>query len=190
MPAPDYPLQTARLTLRPFGAEDLDDLFAFHSLPAVARFLYWESRDREEAREALARKLSQTRLAAEGDTLCLAVVLPDTGTVIGEVSLGWQSREHRQGELGYVFHPGYGGRGYATEAARAVLALGFDGLGLHRIYGRCDADNAPSYRLMARLGMRREAHFVHNEWFKGAWSSELVYALLRDEWRAQEKAKA
>ncbi len=182
---PAYPLETARLVLRPFQAGDLDELHAFHSLPEVARFLYWEARDREQVRDVLDAKLSQTALEEEGQSLALAVVLRETGVVVGEVSLLWLSRRHRQGEIGFVFHPGYQGRGLATEAAQVMLGLGFDGLGLHRVIGRCDALNLPSARLMERLGMRREAHFVHNEIFKGAWGDELVYAMLEDEWRAR-----
>jgi RimJ/RimL family protein N-acetyltransferase len=95
----------------------------------------------------------------------------------------WRSAEHRQGEVGYILHPAHERRGYATEGARAMLALGFDGLGLHRIYGRIDARNAASARVLERLGMRREAHLVENEWVKGEWQSELVYAILAREWR-------
>jgi RimJ/RimL family protein N-acetyltransferase len=182
---PDYPLETARLQLRPFSPGDLEELYAFHSLPEVARFLYWEPRDLEQAREALDAKLRQTVLEDEGQGLALAVVLREVGVVVGEVSLQWLSRRHRQGEIGFVFHPGYQGRGLATEAAKVVLRLGFEGLGLHRVIGRCDALNVPSARLMERLGMRREAHFVHNEIFKGSWGDELVYAMLEDEWRAR-----
>jgi RimJ/RimL family protein N-acetyltransferase len=182
---PDYPLETARLQLRPFSPGDLEELHAFHSLPEVARFLYWEPRDLEQAREALDAKLRQTVLEDEGQGLALAVVLREVGVVVGEVSLQWLSRRHRQGEIGFVFHPGYQGRGLATEAAEVVLRLGFEGLGLHRVIGRCDALNLPSARLMERLGMRREAHFVHNEVFKGSWGDELVYAMLEDEWRAR-----
>jgi RimJ/RimL family protein N-acetyltransferase len=182
---PAYPLDTARLQLRPFSPGDLQELYAFHSLPEVTRFLYWEARDLEQVRQVLAAKMGQTALEDEGQVLALAVVLRETGVVVGEVSLRWLSRRHRQGEIGFVFHPGYQGRGLATEAAGVVLGLGFDGLGLHRVIGRCDALNLPSARLMERLGMRQEAHFVHNEIFKGAWGDELVYAMLEDEWRAR-----
>jgi RimJ/RimL family protein N-acetyltransferase len=182
---PAYPLETARLVLRPFSPGDLGELYAFHSLPEVARFLYWEARDLEQVRQVLDAKMGQTALEDEGQVLALAVVLRETGVVVGEVSLQWLSRRHRQGEIGFVFHPGYQGRGLATEAAEVVLGLGFDGLGLHRVIGRCDALNLPSARLMERLGMRQEAHFVHNEIFKGAWGDELVYAMLEDEWRAR-----
>jgi RimJ/RimL family protein N-acetyltransferase len=182
---PAYPLETARLQLRPFSPGDLEELYAFHSLPEVARFLYWEARNREQVRQVLEAKMGQTVLEDEGQGLALAVVLRGTGVVVGEVSLLWLSRRHRQGEIGFVFHPGYQGRGLANEAAEVLLGLGFEGLGLHRVIGRCDALNLPSARLMERLGMRREAHFIHNEIFKGSWGEELVYAMLEDEWRAR-----
>jgi hypothetical protein len=118
------------------------------------------------------------------DTHAPATAWRQVGHVVGEVNLQWLSRDHRQGEIGFVFNPDYQGNGLATEAAKVMLRLGFDGLGLHRVIGRCDARNGPSARLMERLGMRREAHFVHNEIFKGVWGEELVYAMLDHEWKA------
>jgi RimJ/RimL family protein N-acetyltransferase len=178
-------IETDRLSLRPFTEDDLDDLYAFHSLPEVARFVYWEARSREETREALAVKIRQTELVKEGEGLTLAVVLRDEQTMIGEVHLQWLSEHHRQGEIGFVFNPTFQGHGYAAEAAREVLRLGFDQLGLHRIMGRCDALNVASARLMERLGMRREAHFIENEIFKGAFGDEYVYAMLAREFAAR-----
>jgi RimJ/RimL family protein N-acetyltransferase len=157
---PRYPLETARLVLRPFEPGDLQELYAFHSLPEVARFLYWEARDLEQVRAVLETKVGQRALEDERQVLALAVVWREAGVVVGEVSLHWLSRQHRQGEVGFVFHPGYQGRGLATEAATVVLGLGFEGLGLHRVIGRCDARNLASARL-------------------------LVYAMLEGEWRAR-----
>jgi RimJ/RimL family protein N-acetyltransferase len=178
-------IETDRLTLRPFAEDDLDELYAYHSLPEVARFLYWEARSRDETRETLAVKIRQAELVKEGEWLVLAVVLREERAVIGDVSLRWLSEQHRQGEIGFVFSPTFQGRGYAAEAALEVLRLGFDALGLHRIVGRCDALNAPSARLMERLGMRREAHFIENEIFKGAFGDEYVYAMLAREFAAR-----
>lgn len=177
------PLTTDRLHMRPFQDSDLDALCAYYALPDVVRYLPWEVRDRAETREALTRKKSETTLTDDGSVLCLAVVLKQTGAVIGEVMLFLRSKQHQQGELGYVFNPIYAGQGYATEAAKALLSYGFAVLGFHRIYARCDADNHASYKLMERLGMRREAHFRQNEIFKGKWGDELVYAVLREEWK-------
>lgn len=177
-------ITTPRLLLRPFNLDDLNTLHDIQSRPDVARYLYWEPRSREEVREVLARRIEHPTLEAEGDRLVLAVVLRDSGVVIGDVTLVWLSEAHQQGEIGYVFHPGYHGRGLAAEAAREMLRLGFEEFGLHRIIGRCDARNRASARLMERLGMRREAHFRENEFFKGEWADEYVYAMLATEWTA------
>ncbi len=181
---PVHPIQTARLTLRPFTVSDFDDLYAYQSRPDVARYLHWDARDRAQARQALDRQCREASLDAEGDWLTFAVVLREGSRVIGEVGLKWLSREHRQGETGFVFNPGYHGRGLATEAAGAMLTLGFDTLGWHRIIGSCDARNQQSVRLMERLGMRQEAHFIGSEFVKGRWADELVYATLDHEWQA------
>jgi RimJ/RimL family protein N-acetyltransferase len=171
--------------LRPYSAADLEDLYAIHSRPDVTRYLYWEPRDAAQVREVLDQKIGESTLDDEGQRLSLAVAWPRVDRVIGEVSLTWLSREHRQGEIGFVFHPDYHGKGFATEAAEVVLWLGFANLGLHRIIGRLDARNTGSARVLEKLGMRREAHFVHDEVFKGEWSDQLVYAILDEEWKAR-----
>jgi RimJ/RimL family protein N-acetyltransferase len=180
---PGYPIITDRLVLRPYAESDFDDVYDIQSRPSVARYLYWGARDPGQVRESLARKIRESVLVNEGDMLSLAVALPEAGTVVGDVILKWVSRQHRQGEIGYMFHPEFGGRGYATEAAAVMLRLGFDDLGLHRITGRLDARNAASARVLERLGLRREAHFVQNEIVKGEWADELVYAMTEAEWR-------
>src|SRR5580658_994878 len=184
MSRPDFPLRTARLTLRPYVADDLDALYDIQSRPEVTRYLLYDVRDRDQVRGILEQRIQAD--GPERDAVDLAVVLPDTGALIGDVVLFLRSKEHRQGEIGYLFHPDYGGRGYATEAASMLLRLGFEDYGLHRIIGRIDARNTASARVLERLGMRREAHFVQNEIVKGEWSDEVVYAMLEDEWRSQQ----
>lgn len=183
MTAPDWPLRTDRLLLRPFEADDLDALHAIHSDEAVVRWLYNDPRTLNETRELLGRKIAGAALHAEGDWLGAAMTLRDTGELVGDLSLFWASETHRQGELGFVVHPLHQGRGYATEASRPMLAFAFEELGLHRVVGRLEPRNTGSARVLEKLGMRREAHLVENEWVKGEWQSELVYALLAREWR-------
>ncbi|GAA1303605.1 GNAT family protein [Saccharothrix xinjiangensis] len=180
MSKPDYPVRTGRLALRPFTFADHAALHSWQSRADVNRHLYHEARTPEETAESLVKKVSLTWPEREGDVLSLAI--EKDGEVIGEAVLKYLSEYHRQGEVGYILHPDHHGRGYATEAAVAVLGLGFDHLGLHRIVASCDAFNEPSWRVMERLGMRREAHFRHNEIFKGAWGEEFVYAILAEEW--------
>jgi len=182
--SPDYPLRTARLDLRPHRAEDLDDLLAFHGDPEVTRYIPWPVRDREQTRAALEVKLTQGVLPGPGHWLVLAVELRESGTVVGEVLLKWADQTSRQGELGFVLGREHQGRGLAAEAAREVLRLGFEELGLHRVTAVCVAENLDSARLLRRLGMQQEGHLRDNVLFKGRWVDQLLFGLLEHEWRA------
>lgn len=179
---PAYPIETERLLLRPFTMDDHDDALAYYSRPDVVRYLYWEPFTTESFPDRMARLVRSTALEQAGDALILAVVPRDLGRVIGDVMLAWHSAEHRSGEIGYIFHPDFHGRGYAREAVLPMLRLGFEQLGLHRVVGRLDGRNTASARLLERLGMRREAHLVENEWVKGEWTDEVIYAMLDREW--------
>ena len=181
---PEYPLTTERLSLRPFMRGDVDAVFSYRGREDVARYLFDPPLSRDECALAIQQRTGQSSFVDEGDRIVLAVDLLETGQLIGEVSLIWRSVEARQGELGWIFHPDHHGRGYASEATRALLDLGFGLADLHRIYARCDARNEPSWRLMERLGMRREAHFRQHALFKGGWDDEFYYAMLRAEWLA------
>jgi RimJ/RimL family protein N-acetyltransferase len=185
---PDWPLETERLVLRPFDEGDYDALYAIHSNAEVSRYLYNGPRDREQVRELLGRKIAGAEWHQEGDWLSAAVVRRETGAVVGDLALHWVSDEHRTGEIGFSFDPAHHGHGYATESAHAFLRLGFDHFALHRMIGRAEARNGASCRVLEKLGMRREAHLVENEWVKGEWQSELVYALLEREWRERGAA--
>jgi RimJ/RimL family protein N-acetyltransferase len=182
---PAYPVTTERLLLRPLTPGDVDSLLAYRGRPDVCRYVPFEPMDRPSLAERLAGPWARTALTGEGQSLTLGVVLAETGRLVGDVILFWHSREHLGGEIGYVFDPEFAGHGYATEAARAVLRLGFEDLGLHRIVARLDERNEASARVARRLGMRQEARLVHNEIFKGEWSTELQFALLADEWANQ-----
>jgi RimJ/RimL family protein N-acetyltransferase len=179
---PTYPVRTARLLLRPLTADDIDPLLAYRSRPDVCRYVPFEPMTRAVILDRLAGPWATTELTGEGQSLTLGMELAQTGRLIGDVVLFWHSVEHAGGELGYVVHPDFGGHGYATEAARAVLSLGFDGLGLHRIVARIDERNDASVRLCRRLGMRQEARLVENEMFKGDWSTEIDFAMLAADW--------
>jgi RimJ/RimL family protein N-acetyltransferase len=183
--APDYPIETERLLLRPIDpVGDVGPLHAYLSREEACRYTPRTPMTREQVAARLRNPdLVRSVLTAPGQVLSLAVVLRETGQLIGDVVLMWHSAEHRGAEIGYVIHPDHQGRGYATEAARALLALGFEGLHLHRITGRIDQRNPASGAVLRKAGMRMEAVLVENEWFKGEWSTEVDFAILDREWR-------
>jgi RimJ/RimL family protein N-acetyltransferase len=187
----DRPLVTERLTLRLMRPGDVDDIYAYQSREDVCRYLLFEPRTRDEVETRTARNAAATLLAEDGDYLQLALELPATETaparVIGDSYFTIASLEHSRGEIGWTMHPDFVGMGYASEAASAVLDLAFGVIGLHRVVAELDPRNDASIGLCTRLGMREEAHFLRDMWFKGDWADTGIYALLRDEWRQREK---
>jgi RimJ/RimL family protein N-acetyltransferase len=183
MLSPDFPIRTERLTLRPYGFDDLVPALTYWSREDVTRYLYLGPYTRADFAERLAVLAGRTELAAEEDVLTLAIVPDGVDHVVGDVTLFWRSEQHQTAEIGFILHPDHQGQGYAREASIPLLRMGFEQLGLHRMIGRLDARNVPSAAVLRRLGMRQEAHLIENEWVKGEWTDELVFAMLRDEWQ-------
>jgi RimJ/RimL family protein N-acetyltransferase len=115
----------------------------------------------------------------------LAIILRAQGRLIGTCGIRMESAGFRRANIGYEIAPTYWGRGYATEAARAIITFGFLELQLHRIWAHCLADNVASYQVLEKLGMRREGRLREEEWMRGQWWDTLVYGILDHEWRSQ-----
>lgn len=178
------PLQTARLLLRPLRIDDVEAVHAYRSDPEVCRFQAWEPSSRSAVEEMI-----RSGIAAEPDLpgtwFQLAICRRPDGPLLGDCGLHFPAGEPQQAEVGITLAPPHQGHGYAAETLSAVFAYLFDTLGKHRIYGSVDPENRASIRLLERMGMRREAHFVESLWFKGRWADDLVFALLDREWRSR-----
>lgn len=185
--APWFPIRTERLLLREFRESDLDSLHAYASDPEVARYMDWGPNDEATTRDFLDRALkAQTTWPRED--VNLAVEHLADGRVIGSIRLGLKDPANRTADLGYSYNRAYWRQGYGTEAARAVLAVGFETLGLHRIWATANVRNRASWSLLAKLGLRREARFQRNLFVKGVWRDTYLYAILAEEWRTTASA--
>jgi RimJ/RimL family protein N-acetyltransferase len=163
--------------------DDVDDVYAYSSREDVARYLLNEPRKREEVEEKVAEFVSAITLAGDGDFWQPAVVrADDPGRVMGHVYFTIKSVANSTAEIGFALHPDFGGQGYMSEAASAVLEIAFRELGLHRVMAELDPRNTRSVALCKRLGMREEAHFVEDLWSKGEWGDTGIYAILDREW--------
>jgi len=188
----EAPLRTERLVLRPLEASDAADVFEYQRIPEVLRFLPWPPRERAEAYAHTAKRAAGRVLVADGDFFVFAATLPGTPAVedatrdrvIGDVMVRVSSAQHAQLELGWVLHPDFQGRGYAREAAAAARDFVFEHLRPHRVQAFLDARNAASAALCERLGMRREATILEEEYNDGEWTDTAVYGVLRREWAA------
>ena len=185
MLAPEYPIRTERLMLRPLRPSDAEQMVVYKSDADAVRYVPYDPLTLAEVEERLATRWATSRFEKVGDAICLGVEEQETGRLVGDIVLFWRNEEDREGEVGYILDPVFSGRGYATEAVSALLDLGFDGLGLHRIAARIDERNTASARVAERLGLRREARFVEGSWFKGEWTTLLVYGILDREWRTR-----
>jgi RimJ/RimL family protein N-acetyltransferase len=180
--SPEWPLETERLTLRPLVEGDFDAMHAMRSSPEVARYLYHGPSTPEQTRDRLTRLIANVEWVKEDDWFSAAVAERATGVTVGDLAFHWVSENDRTAEIGFVVDPRHQAKGFATEASRALIDWAFTSAGMHRVIGRLDARNAASARVLEKLGMRLEAHFVENEWVKGEWQSERVYAILDREW--------
>lgn len=173
--------ETERLSIRNFRPGDWEALYAYLSQDEVLKYEPETANTEAECRA----KADERSL---GD-IFLAVCLKETGQMIGHIYFNQEGpAEFMTWEIGYIFNPSFKGRGYATEAARGVIKLGFETMGAHRIMAMCNPENAASWKLLERLGMRREGHEKKKAFFRRTpegsplWHDAYVYAMLEEEW--------
>lgn len=170
------PLRTPRLVLRVHRPEDAGWLQRIYAQPDVARYLLDEPWTPHDAVSHVEERLGKTDL--DGPSGALSLVIERGGTPIGDVQLWFTDRQGRIAEIGWLLDPDHSGHGFAAEAVRAVLDVGFDVYGLHRVAAQMDGRNSASAKLAARVGLQREAHLRQDWWSKGEWTDTLVFAML------------
>jgi RimJ/RimL family protein N-acetyltransferase len=174
-------LETPRLLIRRLRDEDLEPLVAYRSLPEVAWMQLWDSYSLEQGREMI-EELKGNEPFTANNYFQFGVELKATGELIGDLYFK-MDEAGKQAEIGYTFDPKFQGQGLASEAVRKLMDYAFKENGLHRIWGVTDPRHTRSIAMMKRMGMRQEAHFKENLWFKGAWADDVVFAILEKEWK-------
>ena len=169
-------LESERLRLRGMRRQDATDMFEYASRSDVTRFLLW-SEHGSLGYTAEYLKYVESRYSV-GDFYDFAVTLKESGKMIGTCGFAKIDTVNNSAELGYVLNPAYHHRGYATEAARAVLEFGFGELELHRIEARFMEGTEPSRLLMERLGMKPEGFERDSVYVKGSYRTVGKYAII------------
>lgn len=171
-------LRTARCIVRQVREADVAELARYRGDPRVARYQSWSGYTEVEAR-ALVAEIAATPFEQSGTWYQLAIARAADDAILGDIGLHFL--DEQQVELGFTLAYEHHGAGLAREAVGAVVDYLLVERGRHRLVATVDALNARAARLLDALGFRREAHHIDNVFFKGAWGSELVYALLRSE---------
>ena len=176
-------LQTERLQLREFVGEDWTAVHAYQSNPRYLRYYHWTERH-----EADVRQFVQMFIDWQGERprtkFQLAVIHQADNQLIGNCGIRIDDVRQRTANIGYELDPRYWCQGYATEAARAVLQLGFAQLNMQRIWAECVADNAASARVLTKLGMQLARRERQKEFIKGVWRDKFLFAIEADAWTA------
>ena len=186
----DFPIETERLWLRPFCQNDLESFLAYRNDPLVAEYQGWDLPYTGQQGVAFLAEMASAVPNAPGQWYQIALEAKELGVLIGDCAFGRLTEDPRQAEIGFSLARAHQGKFYGAEAVNALLGYLFDTQGLHRVRATCDVENLASARLLERVGMRREGYFVENLFFKGRWSSEYGYAILRREWIAQNRVSA
>jgi RimJ/RimL family protein N-acetyltransferase len=175
------PIYTSRFIIRAFNITDLVNFTRYRQQPCIAKYQSWSSYSLEDA-HALYDDMQLSKFGTEGYWFQLAIADKVTDELLGDIAVHFI--DDCQIELGFTIAPASQKQGIAFEAVSTFINYLFDELNKHRIIAITDVENIASINLLEKLGFRREAHFIDNVFFKGAWGSEYQYALLQREWKA------
>jgi len=176
-------METERLIIRKFTPNDWKDLYEYLSQETIVKYEPYEIFTEEASRREAVRRSEDNKF--------WAVCLKGSEKLIGNIYLS--EHEFDTWKLGYVFNQNYQGRGYATEAVGFLIDYTFKNYNARRIIAMCNPLNTPSWRLLERLGMRREGHLIQNIYFKRdkngspIWLDTYEYAILALEWLERSK---
>lgn len=174
--------QTERLALREFTESDWAAVQAYQSTPAYQRFYPEVGVSEDDARAFVSRFLAWQRETPRW-RYQWAVLLRRSNRLVGNCGLRLSAPGSREAEIGCELAPEQWGRGYPLEAGRLLLGIGFEELGLHRVYAQCVADNVDAICLAERLGLRQEGRLRENVRIDGRWCDTLIYGMLEQEWK-------
>lgn len=177
---------TERLALRNLAARDARSIFQYRSRPEVSRFQSWGTQSSDEIQSYISA-LSATEPGTPGSWYQIGIALQSSSELIGDCGFRVLESEPQQAEFGIALAPEYQCQGYAAEALRALLNYLLVNLGKHRVFGSVDPRNVRSIRLMQRVGMRQEAHFVQSLWFRGEWVDDVIFAMLASDWKSGKR---
>jgi RimJ/RimL family protein N-acetyltransferase len=177
-------LETSRLILRNFETSDPEAFARYRSDPEVAKYQSWDTPHPLMKADAIdfIEAIKQVTPGVPGEWYQVAIEVKGTGETIGDCAFCVLAEDKQQAEIGFTLARTHQGKGFAKEAVMRLLEYLFVELNLHRVRANCDPANVASVKLLQRIGMRCEGHFIKSLWFKGEWTDELWFAILRERW--------
>ena len=177
-------LETDRLILRKFKESDAEVFFEYRTYPHVALYQGegWVNYRLEQAKEFVKEQMD-FEPGIPDTWFQIAIELRDTGNLIGDLAIHTLPQDINQVEIGFTLSSIYQNKGFGVEVVRSLLGYIFNVLNKHRVIAITDVRNIPSIKLLEKVGMRKEGHFIKNAWNKGEYTDEYSFALLKEEWQ-------
>ena len=175
-------LHTKRLTLRSIKPEDAPAVFKYRSNAIANQYQGWIPKTVDDVDDFIVNKTSP-ELDVHDTWHQLVIILKEKNELIGDIGLHFLDEESKQLEIGCTLNKNYHGKGYAKEALKETINFLFMDLNKHSIVTSIDPRNLPSIALVERLGFKKEAHFKESILINGEWVDDVVYAMLRDDWK-------
>ena len=173
-------IKTERLMLRALTLTDAPAMYSYRSDPEVMRHQAWHPANEKEI-QAFIRKNRRLKFNTANTWVQLGIYLKPTNELIGDIGIHFLPLDNWQVEIGFTISPKYQGKGFATEAVKQLLNYLFNNLRKHRVIASVDPENAASIRLLERVGMRKEGHFIKSIWNGKGWADDITYAILEED---------
>jgi len=175
-------LETERLILRPFEENDFEVVHDYASVAENVQYMIWGPNEESHTKAFILQAIEKSK-EIPCNNYQYAAVLKSSRKLIGACNIA--ILDDNEAEIGWILHMDYWKQGFSTEMGNRILEFGFDDLGLHRIIAHCDTENYGSYRVMERIGMRKEGCFLEgrpaNKFSDKKYGDEYSYAILKDE---------
>ncbi|KJR44511.1 Ribosomal-protein-serine acetyltransferase [Desulfosporosinus sp. I2] len=177
-------IETERLILRKFKETDAETFYQYRTNPEVALYQgeMWVNFKIEQAVEFVKEQMD-FEPGIPDSWFQIAIELKNTGNLVGDLAIHTLPQDINQAEIGFTLNPSYQNKGFGIEAVRNLLGLIFNVWNRHRVIAITDVRNEPSIKLLDKIGMRKEGHFIKNAWNKGEYTDEYLFALLKEEWK-------
>ena len=174
-------IETNRIKLRPVDSKDKEQIFSYRSDSETNKYQGFVPKELNEVDEFIAK--NPPKFNQPESWFQLVIIEKESAEIIGDIGVHFIGDDGFQCELGCTLNKKHQGKGFATEAMKITIDYLFNSLNKHRIIGSVDPNNSDSIRLLERLNFRKEAHFKESLFIDGVWVDDIVYGLLKREWR-------
>jgi len=174
-------IETERLHLRPIENNDAIDLFNYRSDAVTNKFQGWIPKKLEDVYEFINK--TSTEFDVVDSWFQFVIAERNSKEILGDIGVHFLDIDKKQVEIGITLAKKQQGKGFASETLKGIIHYLFNKLDKHRIIASIDPENMNSIKLFERLGFIKEAHFRKSLLINGKWVDDLVYAILKNEWK-------